>query len=91
MDVTVIYADYDSVPAKIMATLTIEIGEKLDDGLVFQSSSVAGAWKVHEFAREAPSTTVENDRRFLVVLAEVVECDRLSINTMLSPVSNMRR
>ena len=70
MDVTVIYADYDSVPAKIMATLTIEIGEKLDDGLVFQSSSVAGAWKVHEFAREAPSTTVENDRRFLVVLAE---------------------
>ncbi len=89
MEVKIVYTDYDSVPAKIMATLTMESGEKLEDDLVFQSNSIAGAWKVYDFARDAPSTTVENDRKFLVVMVEVGECDRLSMSALLSPVSSM--
>ena len=86
MEVKIVYTDYDSVPAKIMATLTMESGERLEDDLVFQSNSIAGAWRVYEFARDAPSTAVENDRKFLVVMVEVGECARLSTNALLSPV-----
>jgi hypothetical protein len=85
MEAKIVFTDYHSVPARIMATLTIEDGEKLEDDLIFQSNAVAGCWKVYDFARDAPNAAVENDRKFLVVMAEVGKCEALSMNAVLNP------
>lgn len=85
MKIEILDVNYDSSPSEIIASLRMDAGEQFSNDSVFATADCQGSWKIHEFARDAPAAPSEEPANCIVVLAEIGDCERLSVGAELLP------